>query len=291
MNKIAGKIILTIVILCFTFSATLAKKRHVEKIHKEIKFQGEKELSAKIDFGGGTIDLEKNQSGNILDAEIEGENPDEIDIDYDKIRDRGELHLDSKSKLRHLDFDLDDNYWHLGFSDKIPISFKIDVGACKGEFDFTGLRIDNLDLDLGASSAQIIFREPNPERISRFKIDVGASKLKIKGLGNANFDEFSFDGGVGDFTLDFSGELKHKAHVDINMGLGSLTILLPEDIGVRIRKEDSFLSSFSIDEDEFKRIESNVFESENFGKTEGELILDIEVGMGSAEIEYIDHSL
>lgn len=273
MNKIAWKVIFTLVIVCFAFSITFAKKRHIEKTHKEIKFQSEKELSVKIDFGGGTIDLEKNKSGNILDAEIENENPDEVDVDYDKIGNKGELYLDSKSKLRHFDLDLDDNYWHLGFSDKIPISFEIDVGACEGKFDFTGLKIDNLDLDLGASSAEIIFREPNPERISRFNIDVGASKLRIKGLGNANFDELSFDGGMGDFTLDFSGELKHKAYVDIDMGLGSLTILLPEDIGVRIQKEGSFLSSFSMDKDEFEKVESNVYESENFGKTEGELIL------------------
>jgi hypothetical protein len=291
MNKIAWKVILTIVMVCFTFSMTLAKKKQVEKIHKEIKSRGEKELSVKIDFGGGTIDLEKNKFDNILDAEIEEENPDEIHIDYDKTGDKGELCLDSKSKLRHLDFDLDDNYWHLGFSDKIPISFEIDVGACKAEFDFTGLRIDNLDLDLGASSTEIIFREPNPERISRFKIDVGASKLKIKELGNANFDKLSFEGGVGDFTLDFSGELRHKAYVDIDVGLGSLTVLLPENIGVRIRKESSFLSSFSMDEDEFQEVKSNVYESENFGKTEGELIFNIEIGLGSVEIEYIDHSL
>jgi hypothetical protein len=291
MNKIAGKVILTMVIVCFAFSITLAKRRSVEKTHKEIEFQGEKNLTVKIDFGGGTIILEKNQSGNVLDAEIEGENPDEVAIDYDRIGDRGELHLDSESKLKHLDFDWEDNYWHLGFSDKIPISFEIDIGACEGKFDFTGLRIDHLDLDLGASSTEIIFGEPNPERISRFKIDVGASKLKIKGLGNANFDRLSFEGGVGDFTLDFGGELKHKAHVDIDMGLGSLTILLPEDIGVRIQKEGSFLSSFSMDEDEFEEVESNVYENKNFGKTEGELILDLEIGMGSAEIEYIDHSL
>jgi hypothetical protein len=270
---------------------TFAKKRQVEKIHKEIKFQDEKNLTVKIDYGGGTIVLEKNKSDNILDAEIEEENPDEIDIDYDKIGDKGELYLDSKSKLRHLDFDLDDNYCHLGFSDKIPISFEIDVGACKGEFDFTGLRINNLDIDLGASSTEINFKKPNPERISEINIDAGASKLKMEGLGNANFDRLSFDGGVGDYTLDFSGELRHKAYVDIDVGLGSLTVLLPENIGVRIRKEDSFLSSFSIDEAEFQEVESNVYESENFGKTEGELIFDIEIGLGSVKIEYIDHSL
>jgi hypothetical protein len=79
--------------------------------------------------------------------------------------------------------------------------------------------------------------------------------------------------------------------VDIDVELGSLTVLLPENIGVRIRKEDSFLSSFSIDEDEFQEVESNVYESENFGKTEGELIFDIEIELGSVKIEYIDHSL
>jgi hypothetical protein len=91
--------------------------------------------------------------------------------------------------------------------------------------------------------------------------------------------------------LDFRGELKHRAYVDIDVGLGSLTILLPENLGVRIKKEGSFLSTFSIDADNFEEVESKAYESENFGKTEGELILDIEIGLGSVEIEYIDRSL
>jgi hypothetical protein len=236
--------------------------------------------------------LEKNDTGNILDAEIEYD-PDEVDvdIDYRKFKDVGELYLESEFDDTDLDLDTDYNYWHLGFTGRIPIDFEMDIGACEAEFDFTGLKISNLNLDLGASSTEITFRKPNLERISKINIDVGASELKIEGLGNANFDKFSFDGGVGDFTLDFRGELKHKAYVDIDVGLGSLTILLPENIGVRIEKEASFLSSFCIDADGFDEVESKVYESENFGKTEGELIFDIEIGLGSVEIEYIDSSL
>jgi hypothetical protein len=292
MKKIIWKIFLVVITVCFTMSIGFAKKDDLKKVHKEIKFQGERKLTVKIDFGGGVIDLGKNNTGDILNADFEY-NPDKFDmhIDYDKIEETGRLYLRSKSEEGHLDFDTDDNYWHLQFTDRVPIDFEIDVGACETEFDFTGLKINNLDLDLGASSTQIIFRKPNPEPIPEINIDVGASKLKIEGLGNANFDRLSFDGGVGDFTLDFSGELRGKAYVDINVGLGSLTILLPENIGVRIRKEGSFLSSFSIDEDEFQEVKSDVYESENFGRTEGELIFDIEIGLGLVEIEYIDHSL
>ena len=292
MEKIIWKILLLGVMVCFTLSICFAKKGNVEKIHKEIKFQGEKNLTVKVDLGGGIIDLKKNDTGNIVDAEIDY-NPDEVDVhvDYHKIGDVGKLYLLSKSEDGHFNFDTDDNCWHLGFTNTIPISFEMDIGACESELDFTGLKINNLDIDLGASSTEINFKKPNSERISKFNIDAGASELKIKGLGNANFDELSFEGGLGDFTLDFSGDLKHKAYADIDMGLGSLTILLPEGIGVRIQKEGSFISSFSIDEDGFEKVESNVYESENFGKAEGELIFDIEIGLGSVKIEYINNSI
>jgi hypothetical protein len=292
MKKEACKILLVMGIVCLAFPISFAREGETKKMHKKIEFKGEKNLSVKIDWGGGTIDLEKNDAGNILDAEIEYD-PDEVDvdIDYHKTGDKGKLYLHSEFEDGDFDFDTDDNYWHLEFTDRIPIDFEMDIGACEAEFDFTGLKVNNLDLDLGASSTEITFRKPNLERISEINVDAGASELKIRGLGNANFDRLSFDGGVGDFTLDFRGELKHKAYVDIEVGLGSLTILLPENIGVRIQKEGSFLSSFSIDADGFEEVESDVYESENFGRTEGELIFDIEIGLGSVEIEYINRSL
>ncbi len=292
MKTVIWRVFLVIGLVFLAYPFSFAREDDTEKINKKIELKGEKALTVEMDFGGGIIDLEKNDTGDILDAEIEYD-PDkvEIDVDYRKIGGKGKLYLESEFENGHLDFDTDYNYWHLGFTDRVPIDFEIDIGACEAEFDFTGLRISNLNLDLGASSTEITFRKPNPERISIINIDVGASELKIEGLGNANFDRLSFDGGVGDFTLDFGGELKHKAYVDIDVGLGSLTILLPENIGVRIHEEGSFLSSFSIDTDGFDEVESKVYESQNFGKTEGALIFDIEIGLGSVEIEYIDPSL
>jgi hypothetical protein len=274
-------------------STNVSSKEHSTKIEtKRIEFSGEKHLTVKMDIGAGIIDLGRNNNGDILNAEVEYDPKDyKVSLDYRRSGDEGKLYLASESKHKDLDLDTEDNYWNLEFGDKIPISFEIDVGACEANFDFTGLLMDNLDMDLGASSVDVEFRKPNTERISEIRIDVGASKLTINGLGNANFNKLLFDGGVGDFTLDFTGDFNHRGEVEIDVGMGSLTIFVPKDAGVQIRSESSFLSSVSIDEDEFEEIKDDLYENDNFGKTNKELIFDIEVGLGSVKVEYIDNSL
>jgi hypothetical protein len=297
MSKTATKILIGSILFGFVLTTPInpgdayARKHSTKNITKKIQLVGEKHLTVKMDIGAGIIDLGRNRTGDILNAEVEYD-PEKIrvDIDYERDEDEGELHLKSESKDKGLDLDTEDNYWFLEFGDRIPISFEIDVGACEADFDFTGLKIDHLDMDLGASSVEVEFRKPNSERISKINIDVGASELTISGLGNANFDRLSFDGGVGDFTLDFSGEFEHRAYVDIDIGLGSLTILVPKDAGVQIKSESSFLSSFSIDKHDFDEVEDDLYESDNFGETEKELVFNIEVGLGSVEVEYIDRS-
>lgn len=292
IRKIFITIFIGMILPSFVWTSVSAMEHPTKIETKRIEFSGEKHLTVKMDIGAGVIDLGRNRAGNILDAEVEYDPKDyKVSLDYSRSGDEGKLYLASESKHKDLDLDTEDNYWNLEFGDKIPISFEIDVGACEADFDFTGLLIDNLDMDLGASSVDVEFRKPNTERISEIRIDAGVSKLTVNGLGNANFNKLFFDGGVGDFTLDFSGDFKHKGEVEIDVGMGSLTIFVPKDAGVQIRSESSFLSSVSIDEDEFEEIEDDLYENDNFGKTEKELIFDIEVGLGSVKVEYIDSSL
>jgi len=292
MMKTAKKILSGIVLFCFVLINPLstgdvyAGKHAIDKLTKTIELKGEKHLTVKMDIGAGIIDLRRNRTGDILIAEVDYD-PDElrVEIEYDAEKDEGTLYLESESKRKGIDLDKEDHYWNLEFTDRIPITFEIDVGACEADLDFTGLKIDRLDIDLGASSVDIDFREPNPVRMHKMSIDVGASALTIIGLGNANFNKLSFDGGVGDFTLDFSGDFKHRARVDIDVGLGSLTIRLPKDAGVEIRSESSFLSSFSIDKRDFDEVEDDLYQNDNFGETDKELIFEVDIGLGSIDIE------
>ncbi|MBI2474511.1 MAG: hypothetical protein HYV68_02305 [Candidatus Taylorbacteria bacterium] len=73
----------------------------------------------------------------------------------------------------------------------------------------------DFNLSAGASSVKLRFDEPNTSVIEDMSIEAGLSKFTGEGLGNANFNHFKFEGGVGSYTLDFSGKLDHEVDVDV----------------------------------------------------------------------------
>ena len=289
---ISNLTIIGLILFCLILPQADAREHSTKTEVKKIEWSGEKEVTVKMEIGAAKIDLQKSNSGAILDAEIE-DDPDAIAIraEYVKLSDHGKIYLKTDSREDNVDLGKDGNYWNLQFGDRVPLSFDIEAGACDADFDFTGVLVKDLDLELGASTTRVEFRRPNSQNISEISVDVGASKLKMLGLGNANFNDMVFDGGAGDFTLDFSGDFDHTTKVSIDIGIGSLRILVPEDAGIQIRKESSFLASFSIDEDEFEEVDDDLYENANFGKTKKELIFNIEAGLGSVRFEYSDGSL
>ena len=266
--------------------STILRGEELKKLHQEFPLKGETGIDVQIEFGAGEFNLSKtDQEKIIVKAEYDSENF-RYRVDYDPNLKTGEFFLKCRTEDNHrIDWDDKENGCDLTLPSKIPLNLEMEIGAAKSDLDLSGLKIKNFNLEVGAANTVIEFDKPNPVKMKEFKIETGASKLKITGLGNANFERMDFEGGVGNFTLDFSGELKHSAEVNISVGLGKATIKIPKELGVRIESEDSFLSHISIDENEFKEIDSDIYQTRNYGKTKGELNLYIEVGMGSVEIE------
>ncbi|MHB8932362.1 MAG: hypothetical protein ACYC6H_02715, partial [Bellilinea sp.] len=115
-----------------------------------------------------------------------------------------------------------------------PIDLKVSAGAYEGSLDLSGVPLTNLDITDGASKATVEFNSANPVEMDTFSYKTGASQVNLFGIGNANANHFKFDGGAGDFTLDFSGELKQDLAVDINSGISSIKIIIPENVPARI---------------------------------------------------------
>jgi hypothetical protein len=93
--------------------------------------------------------------------------------------------------------------------------------------------------------------------------------------------------GLGSSYLVFDGNFTGTVRGEISVGLGSVEIEIPSDVAVEIRSESSFLSS--VDFDDFDRIDSDLYRSENWNsETRARIILEISVGMGSASVEWID---
>lgn len=125
------------------------------------------------------------------------------------------------------------NLWDLQLG-SMPMSLAIEAGAYSGSYELGGLALNNLSIKDGAADVQLDFSEPNQAEMSIFQYETGASNVKMTGLANANFDLMDFSSGAGDYTLDFSGELKRDASISISSGLSNLIIVVPEGVNAVI---------------------------------------------------------
>lgn len=125
------------------------------------------------------------------------------------------------------------NRWELTLG-KRPMDFALEAGAYDGNLDFSDVPLTRLKISDGASKVRVVFNVPNPEVMRSFTYETGASNITLKKLANANFEEMTFKGGAGNFTLDFSGNLQRDARVWIDSGLGNMTIVVPADANCRI---------------------------------------------------------
>lgn len=120
------------------------------------------------------------------------------------------------------------NEWQLKLGE-MPIALNLSTGAYEGNLNLGGLAITSLSISDGASSSKIRFDEPNTTAMSLLTYSTGASDVELLGLGNANVSTVEFNSGVGDYTLDFSGENTTDCNVSIKSGVSSLKIIIPSN--------------------------------------------------------------
>ncbi|HEY77373.1 MAG TPA: hypothetical protein G4O00_14545 [Thermoflexia bacterium] len=174
------------------------------------------------------------------------------------------------------------NEWDLSFSPEVALDVDAEIGAARGELNFTGLRLQRLFLEVGASDLRIRFDEPNPEPMSDLIIQTGASNLRVDSIGNAGPERVQVEGGVGNLILDLRGAWPQSAWVEIEAGVGALTLYLPEEIGVRVEVRGS-LSNVSADEGLHQS--DGVYTNAAYGQTDRQLDITLSVGVGRVELK------
>jgi hypothetical protein len=127
------------------------------------------------------------------------------------------------------------NEWDLQVSDAVPYHLRVEAGAYQGTWALGGLRLRRLEVVEGATQATYSFDRPNPEVMEALNVTTGASRVRMVSLVNANFRQMGFDAGVGEYTLDFSGQLRQSASVRIRTGVSTVTVSVPQTTPARIR--------------------------------------------------------
>lgn len=280
------KIWFNLAVLVILYSGTtIGAQSRVQEITRD----DEKDLKVKLEYAAGKVSLAKTSVDKLCRISVRETNQEIApNIRYEKDGTTGYLVIDMNENESVGMFDIGDQKIDMEFTDKIPVSFNLEMGACDGDFDFTNLRVKDLNLSMGASSANIIFNAKNKDRINKMKVEAGVSKLNMVGLSNANFEKMEFEGGVGSYVLDFSGNMSQPSRCNISLGLGKLTIRVPKNLNVKIRTEDSFLASIKISEEDFVRRSGGTYYSVHFDESEPYLDLYIETGMGNLKVQAIE---
>jgi hypothetical protein len=166
----------------------------------------------------------------------------------------------------------------------VPLDLKLDFGAGVADLELGGIRLQNLEISTGASETTVRFSEPNPVRADRVRVSAGAASLELIGLGNARAERVVFEGGVGSTVLDFGGQWTGSTAASVKMGMGSVTLRVPRDVGMRVNRT-AVLTRFTA---EGLTERDGTFFTPNWETAARKLAVDIEAAIGSVKIEWVD---
>jgi hypothetical protein len=281
-------------------------------------------LEMNFSYGLGSLIIEPNSDSNMLEGSITY-NSHELfpKVDYEIYESTGIFEIDVKNrdykykrKHQHDDYD-DDDYdyddddddhykWDFDFDDlrfgklkdkyendmvfSLPTSTEtdlvLDFGLGSAELDLSGLRIINFEIDCGLSEVDIVVNESNPIRCKTVNISNGLGDLTADGLGNLRAKRLSFDVGLGSANIDLRGDDISDMQVDIDVGLGSMDLVLPENANIKIYVEGSFLSSINVLG--LVKKKKKEWSSPKWKSSRPTIELEVSVGMGSVNIRVDD---
>lgn len=166
----------------------------------------------------------------------------------------------------------------------IPMDLELGFFGGEADVDLTGLPVERLELNIGASDTMLRIGAANSQRMDSASINVGVADFEARGLGNLNAGHVVVKAGVGSVTLGLGGDWPDDARLSIDMGLGGMRILVPESLGVRVRHEGSFLASFEADGFDRHR---DTYTSRNWNSAGRRLEVDLSAALGSVEFAWI----
>ena len=239
---------------------------------------GEQRLEVNVSYGAGELTLGRADSDLLYHARFDYDE-DFVTPSVDYAGGRLDLGISSHNnrgfKGRSASSSLD-----LRLSRDVPMDLNLDFGAGSARLDLSGLPLRGLEVNTGASESEIRVDAVNPERLESVSVNVGAAELSLHGIGNLNADRVTVKAGLGSVTLGLDGQWPRDARITVGMGLGALTIRVPESLGVHIRREN-FLTS--INAEGFTR-NGRSYRSTNWETADRRVEVDISAALGAIEI-------
>lgn len=244
--------------------------------------QGERGLDVQVQYGGGDLSVRPADGGLLYQLQMRYDERQMRPVTaYDRAA--GKLTLGVESVRRNQRTQRGGTA-AVQLAPAVPMDLKLEFGAGEANLELGGLSLRSVDLSTGASETDVRFGAPNRVRAGTVRVAAGASRLHMRGLGNARAEHIVLDGGVGEATLEFDGAWDRSATLNVDMGLGALTLRFPRSLGVRIEK-DSFLTRFS-PAGMVRR--DGAWYSRNWDQARHRLTVKIDAALGSINVQWMD---
>jgi hypothetical protein len=246
-----------------------------------------RELNARIEFAAGTLTLRAARGGALYGMNLQYDADRFVPLSrFDPatnslrlgVQNIGNSGLRVSSK-RHLQQNA-----VIELSPEVNLSLDITFGAVEAGLDLGGLRLTDARVRTAASRSSIRFSQPNRVTCSRLELNAGAAEFEAVALGNSGCREIRFDGGVGEVTLDLTGQWAADARLVANVAIGGLTLRLPRDLGVEL-VVDRFLASFN--PVGFQRKGAGYL-SDGYNDRQQHLRIEIKSTVGDINVEWVN---
>lgn len=115
-------------------------------------------------------------------------------------------------------------------------------------------------------------------------VNTGASDTALN-LTGMDLQALDIEAGVGRTVVDLSGEWKESFDVDLELGVGEFTMILPKEVGVKIKSDKGLVSS------NFKGFISQgdgVYVNDAYEHADVIISVSTEIGLGEANFELAD---
>ena len=272
-------------------AAEADKNKEIRKSEQSFPLENATSVSAKVNVSVANVIIEKTGGNDAFAGEFSFlEEPPRIE--YRTEGDEGKLRLHFGESVNHngnnkdIDFDeFKDWVCRLAFTDRVPLSLDFKLEIAKADWDLGGFQISELEIASAVSDLRIDFSKPNPIRMDDMDIESGVGEMTLRRIGNANIERLDFEGGLGEYTFYFDGKMTGNMSANLEIGMGKLTIYLPQNIGVRIRMEDSFLTSVSVHD---MRKNGDYYTNALWNSNRPQLDIRVDAGVSKVEVEWLD---
>ncbi len=280
---------LPIIFLAILFTRAGAGDRRTILTVDEPLDENVKSMAIEIEFGFGEIRLERGNPAKAVTGYMQyDEESIRPSAKYKVEGDRAYFRLVTKS--RHRGWSLDDSFdspeSEIYFTTRVPLDIDFSCGLGEAFLDLGELQVRELSLDNGLGETTLNFSTLNGVELRSLSVDNGLGELTALNLSNARTKILSFDCGLGSATLDFRGESRHDMDVDIDVGLGSITLKIPRGYNVDLDAEENFLSS--INARGMERLSRSRYRSFDYDSKKPTIRIEASVGLGSIDLQWID---